>query len=59
MQNLMKLYMRKILDPKAVTFGVRGLKTSLGNLGPKDVSCHTSGSLAPAFRNMISFSPQS
>ena len=35
MQNLVKLYMRKILDPKAVTFGVRGLKTSLGQPGPK------------------------
>ena len=27
--------MRKFLDPKAVTFGVWSLKTSLGQPGPK------------------------
>ena len=35
MQNFMKLYMRTFLDPKAVTFAAWGLKTSLGQLGPK------------------------
>ena len=35
MQNFLKLYMRKFLDPKAVTFDVWGLKTSLGQFGPK------------------------
>ena len=27
--------MKKISDPKALTFGVSGLKTSLGQFGPK------------------------
>ena len=35
MQNLMELNMKKFLDPEAMTFGVWGLKTSLGQLGPK------------------------
>ena len=35
MQNTMKLDTKKLLDPKAVISGVWGLKTSLGNLGPK------------------------
>ena len=35
MQNFMKLDMKKKLDLKAVIFGVWGLKTSLGQFGPK------------------------
>ena len=34
MQNFM-LDMKKISDPKAFIFGLWGLKTSLGQLGPK------------------------
>ena len=35
MENFMELDMKKKkLDPKAVTFGVWGLKTSLGEFGP-------------------------
>ena len=50
--------MKKVLDPKVVTFWVRCLKNSLGNLGPKDVSRHKSRNLAPAFTNGTSFSPE-
>ena len=35
MPDVMELDMKKPIDPKAVTFGVWGLKTSLGQLGPK------------------------
>ena len=35
MQNFMELDMKKISDPKALKFGVWGLKTSLGQFGPK------------------------
>ena len=35
MQNFMELDMKKISDPKALTFGVWGLKTSLGQFGSK------------------------
>ena len=35
MQNFMKFDMKKLFDPKAVTFGVWGLKTALGKLGTK------------------------
>ena len=35
MQNFMKLDMKKFSDPNALTFGVWGLKTSLGQFGPK------------------------
>ena len=35
MQNFMELDNKKILDPKALTFGIWGLKTSLGQFGPK------------------------
>ena len=35
MQNFMELDMKKFSDPKALTFGVWDLKTSLGELGPK------------------------
>ena len=31
----MELDMRKFTDPKTLTFGVWGLKTSLGQFGPK------------------------
>ena len=34
MENFMELDMKKKLDPKAMTFGVWGLKTSLGEFGP-------------------------
>ena len=43
MQNFMKLDTKKFLDLKAVTFGVWGLKTSLGQFGPK--GCISSFSL--------------
>ena len=35
MQNFMKLDMKKFSDPKALTFGVRDLKTTLGQFGPR------------------------
>ena len=35
MQNFMKFDMKKLFDPKAVTFGVWGLKIALGKLGTK------------------------
>ena len=35
MQNFMKLDMKKFLDLKAVRFRIWGLKTSLGQFGPK------------------------
>ena len=35
MQNFMELDMKKVLDPKVLTFGVWGVKTSLGQLRPK------------------------
>ena len=35
MQNIMELDMKKFSDPKALTFGVWGLKTSLGQFGSK------------------------
>ena len=35
MQNLMELEMKKCSDPKALTFGIWGLKTSLGQFGSK------------------------
>ena len=35
MQNFMELDMKKISDPKVLKFGVWGLKTSLGQFGPK------------------------
>ena len=34
-QNVMELDMRKFTDPKTLTVGVWGLKTSLGQFGPK------------------------
>ena len=38
MQNFMELDMTKIPDLKALTFEVWGLKTSLGQFGPKAFS---------------------
>ena len=35
MQNFMELDMKKNSDPKALTFGVWGLKLNLGQYGPK------------------------
>ena len=35
MQNFMKFDMEKFTDSKTLTFGVWGLKTSLGQFGPK------------------------
>ena len=35
MQNFMELVMKKFSDPKALTFGVQGRKTNLGQFGPK------------------------
>ena len=35
MQNFMDLAIKKISDPKALIFEVWGLKTSLGQFGPK------------------------
>ena len=34
-QNFMKLDLKKCSDPKALTFGVWGLKTNFGQFGPK------------------------
>ena len=55
--------MKKFSDPKGLTFGVRGLKTSLSNLGPKplgkDLSSHCSRTLAPIFSNRTSLSQES
>ena len=35
MQNFMELDMKKISDPKTLTFGAWGLKPNLGQFGPK------------------------
>ena len=35
MQNFMELDMKKFSDPKALKFGVWGVKTSLEQFGPK------------------------
>ena len=34
-QNFMELHMKKLLDSQAVAVGAWGLKTSLGQVGPK------------------------
>ena len=34
-QNFMELGMKKNSDPKPLTFGIWGLKTGLGQFGPK------------------------
>ena len=47
-QNFMELDVRKILDPKAVTFGVWGLTTSLRQVGSeRRISSHKSETLTP------------
>ena len=43
MQNFMELHVRKCLYPKVVIFGGWGLKTSIGQLGPKYKSSYKSG----------------
>ena len=35
MQNFIELNMKKFSYPKALTFGVGGLKSSLGQFGPE------------------------
>ena len=44
MQNFIELDMKQFSDPKVLTFGVWGLKTSLGQFGPmplvEDLSRH-------------------
>ena len=35
MKNFMELVMKRTSDPKALTFGVWGLKPNLGQFGPK------------------------
>ena len=35
MQNVMELDMKKISDPKGLTFSIWGLETRLGQFGPK------------------------
>ena len=57
MQNFMGLYMKKFLDCKALTFGV---KTNLGQFGPKAIGKELIKSLvenlAPILTNRTSFS---
>ena len=64
MQNFMELEMKKFSDPKAMTCGIWGIKTSLGQFGPKsfgkgDVSYRKSGTLLSISKNRTSFSPES
>ena len=35
MKNFMEVDLKKISDPKALTFGIWGLKPNLGQFGPK------------------------
>ena len=35
MQHFMELDMKKFSDPKALSYGIWGLKTSLGQFGPE------------------------
>ena len=58
MQNFRELDMKKKMDPKAVTFWVSGLKTSLGQFGLKRHIKQKYGTLAPIFTNWNSFSPE-
>ena len=48
MQNFMKFDMEKFTDSKTLTFGVWGLKTSLGQFGPKAFG---RGLIKPLFKN--------
>ena len=64
MQNFMDLDIEKISDPKALTFEVWGLKTSLWQFGPKFL-CNglikplEMRTLASIFKNRTSFSQES
>ena len=51
-----ELDMKQFSDPKALTFGVWGLKTSLGQSGPKAFGRGLIKALAPIFTNKTSFS---
>ena len=64
MQNLMELDMKKISDPKGLTFGIWGLKARLGQFGHKTfgkglIRGHYSTTLVPVFTKRTSFSPES
>ena len=64
MQNFMELDMKKFSDPKALTFGVWGLKTSLGQFWPKAFSkglikALVENTLFPIFTSKTSFSQES
>ena len=48
MQNFMELDMKKFSDPKAMSFGICGIKTSLGQFGPKSFS---KGLIKPLVQN--------
>ena len=50
-QNFMELDMKQISDPKALTFGVWGLKSNLGQFGPKAFS---KGLIKPLVENQSS-----
>ena len=51
MQNFIELNMKKFSDPKSLTFGVWGLKTSLGQFGPEAFG---EGLIKPLVKNPIS-----
>ena len=57
MVNFMELPVKRFLDPKALTFRFWGLKTSLGQFGPK-VFCKRFIKLASIFKNRTSFSQE-
>ena len=50
MQNFMEHDMKQISEPKALTFSVWGLKTSLGQFGPK---AFDKGLIKPLVENKI------
>ena len=49
MQNFMELDVKKFTDPKTLTIGVWGLKTRLGQFGPK--ACFGRGLIKPLVKN--------
>ena len=51
MQNFIELNMKKFSDPKSLTFGIWGLKTSLGQFGPEAFG---EGLIKPLVKNPIS-----
>ena len=51
MRNFIELDMKKISDPKILTFGLWGLKTSSGQFGPKAFS---KGLIKPLVDNLSS-----